>query len=655
MSLKISLCNKSLIKSDMKRYWWISALYTLAVFFSLTFNLIRISKQGIISMPKDYSLVNSYIYSSSSVMFALSIFVPVVLGVLLFSYLQSGKSVTTMHSVPITRKTQYLSHFLSGIILFTIPLAVNVLLMMLFRINGNFASVFRISHLADVMIITFIYSILTYSASCAVSMITGSKIAAFVFTYVFGLLPVEAEGFSYLLARVLLYGFYEDYDFSVSQFLYVMPHNLLIIKNIVLYVGISIIFAFSGYLLYEKRKLEKHGEVVAFSFLNPVFIFGVGLCSGAVGYAYFYGVWDLKSIFWFMPFGILGIIIAEMLVRKSFKVFSCYKKIIGYSAFVLVLFLAFKFDISGYEKRVPDANDVESVVFDDCYYNSGVETRYGSDGIPMFHDSEYDISITDGDLIEKITKYHKLIVSEREDPNLPDRNYVSIFYKLKNGKSLKRGYYVDVEKNKDYLRPILESDEVKSARFPILRNDDRKIVSVYINDYRIDGQTVFYEDDTEMIENLKKALTSDIKNASYEDYYSREYSPFVSISFETKKPSHYSDGSEVPYEKLTTDNENYLINRSYKNTYNYLESIGFFDSLPTFEDVSSVFVEDGYNGKYTETEITDPEQKKKIFDYCMKNENSGNDICVRFVIKDDYSFTCTLSADKLPDYITAKN
>ena len=649
MSLKTSFCNKSLIKSDMKRYWWISALYTLAVFFSLTFNLLRMTKTEVVG-PSDYTLRHSLIFESSYFTFFLSIFVPVVLGVLLFSYLQSGKAVTTMHSVPITRKAQYISHFLSGIILFSIPLAINFLLMLLFRVNSDFAELFRLSHLLDVMIIALIYSILTYSASCAVSMITGNVIAAFVFTYIFGILPVAAEAFLYMLAQVQFYGFGNIYELHLSKYLYILPYNLINTKNIVLYLVISAIFAVLGYILYKKRKLEKFGEVVAFSILRPVFIFGVGICAGAVGYTYFYGVWNLESIFWVMPFGVLGIIIAEMLVRKSFKVFSCYKKLIGYFAFVLVLFVFFRFDISGYENRVPDVNDIESVIFDDVYY--GYEAyRYDINGERMYYDNVYDISITDKDLIEDITKYHKVIVSNREKPDNTEIYTINLSYKLKNGKTMSRTYEIDTDKNKDYLRPILESDEVKKARFPILRNDDAKTVAVFINDNRIEQQTTFYQDDTKMIEDLKNALVSDLKNAPYEEYIGRLYTPYVSVMFETKKPSHYKDGSKVLNEKIAADNSYYQINPSYKNTMAYLESIGFFDNLPTADDVASVIIEnEGEN--YYEKEIGDEEQMKKIFNYCMENGNNGNDVIVNIKLKNGYTFQSSLKGDNLPDYVT---
>ncbi|MEL7566146.1 MAG: ABC transporter permease, partial [Dehalobacterium sp.] len=38
MKLKTSLFNKSLLKSDFKRFWWIGLLYTLILFFILPFN-----------------------------------------------------------------------------------------------------------------------------------------------------------------------------------------------------------------------------------------------------------------------------------------------------------------------------------------------------------------------------------------------------------------------------------------------------------------------------------------------------------------------------------------------------------------------------------------------------------------------------------------
>ena len=125
MSLKTSFFNKSVIKSDFKRFWWVSALNTLAilVFFTLIFVYDRtISFRFAPTAPVSPEYNHSTFYNSGSVAMILSLIFSPALCVLIFSYLSSAKSVACLHGLPIKRSTFFWSHVLSGFVMAIIPI-----------------------------------------------------------------------------------------------------------------------------------------------------------------------------------------------------------------------------------------------------------------------------------------------------------------------------------------------------------------------------------------------------------------------------------------------------------------------------------------------------------------------------------------------------
>ena len=94
-----------------------------------------------------------------------------------------------------------------------------------------------------------------------------------------------------------------------------------------------------------------------------------------------------------IPIGVLGFVIAQMLVQKSFRIFkTVYKPVIGFICFVLLMYGAFAVDILGYEKKVPKPEEVASVSFRDEQNTNRMLTS--DNRIARTIDS-YDYSVSD--------------------------------------------------------------------------------------------------------------------------------------------------------------------------------------------------------------------------------------------------------------------
>ncbi len=197
---------------------------------------------------------------------------------------------------------------------------------------------------------------------------------------------------------------------------------------------VGVIMYFGALALYRRRRMESVGDVVAVPALKPVFkycmCFGGALFSGAL----FYGIlinsfWmtPLAEVLWILLFMLLGAFVgyfaAEMLIHKSFRVFrGRWKGLIVSCVIVCACVLALELDLLGIERRVPDAEDVDSV------------SVVGSDAI-MYDEPEN---------IAAAVALHQSVV-ENKAIHEKDTGFGSSFhitYNLKNGQTFGRLYYI---------------------------------------------------------------------------------------------------------------------------------------------------------------------------------------------------------------------
>ena len=136
--------------------------------------------------------------------------------------------------------------------------------------------------------------------------------------------------------------------------------------------------------------------------------------------------------------GLVGYFVAEMLIKKSFRVFRAGAKGAAIVAGVLVLLgIGMSFDLTGYEKHVPDESEIESAF----YTFSG-----------MTH-----VTTDDADTIRRLTAAHQAIVKSRnEQARIADASdadtlsqndhddiepfHLRLTYYLKDGSQLSRSY-----------------------------------------------------------------------------------------------------------------------------------------------------------------------------------------------------------------------
>ncbi len=660
MRLKTSFFNKALIKSDFKRFWWIPALHTLALFLTGVFPYIqRYYEYNDMKFTKDAELIYTSLYGAMTPFFILSFMVPVFLAVFLFSYLQKGNAATFAHSIPVSRGTSFVSHAISGIAMYIIPLFINGIVLLTMRADAGFAQTFYISHLFMCLGISALYSTIAFSLATAVAMITGNVVANLIFTYVFALLPYAVELCIQFFADTQLFGYVLPTSFWCAEHLYLAGKNLLTAGGITLYLVLSAVFLTAAFLLYKIRNLENHNEVVAFPTLRPVFVFGVTICSGVVGFAYSYALFRTTNLLVMLPFGLIGLVIAMMIVKKSFRHLGLLKPSLLYILLVVCVFSVFRFDLTRFESRIPAAQTIEHVTFHQAGINNNhnPEWYYDSYGKQFQYDQSFSPDLKTPEEIDAVLKLHKHLITQQMHQNeFGDPWDITLSYQLKNGKTLERRYAVDYAEYQAFLEPIITTDTIRKTYFPILRDDTRFYKKVSVNDRRTASGTLRSFEDQAIIEEFLVALKRDTQNAPYSEYAGR-HSTFTSIEFTYTTAAFYKDGSPVLEEELRTAHETYYIRPSYKNTLAILEKYALLKHLPTASDIAKIGVE--YYGAIPDTHtkfvtidnvafpyvIENQDEISEVYAYC---ENKGNtrsiDMHLVFFLTDGRSFHCELNS-----------
>ena len=574
MSLKTLLFNKSIIKSDLKRFWWISALGSIAVFVCCVLPLLY-NSQDIYSVTEEFAyndFLNIVTFSAFWVL-VFSICTPI----LLFSYLYNAGSVSCIHGLPLKRKTLYFSHLITGFFLLMVPVFVNSVILCILKFTVfDINYVVKFNYILKWIFQYALYTIIVYSGTTFVCMLTGNAIASLVLSVIAGLMPVFVLGSADFFLGQNFYGYYSKNLLSYTRNIYLMPRALLTSKCFI-YIIAGIAAAGLGYILYKKRRLENYGEVLAFNSLKPIFIFCVALCSGLLGYMYFNGLTNITStflIFVMIPFGLVGLVIAFMLSKRAFTLKGIFKHAAVYVVFVAALFAVVKFDITGFEKRVPSEDEVASVSIIDQQTISK-QTYY--EGESYTYDEIYNAEFTSQQDIANVIAYHKSKIANRElDENATGRN-IPIIYTLKNGKKIYRSYTASYSDEKSLLAPLMESDAYKGYLFPITDGTEQSIDNITISIFGDSTESIVKKDE---ISKIREALIKDIKTLKFDDFswaFDRQSDCPLTLNVNYNKPATSANGKKLDLDKMSYSllSDTYYISDKYVNTLEVLKELGY--------------------------------------------------------------------------------
>ena len=423
MRCGMSFFNPAVYRNCLKRYWPVWAALLLSLLLSLPLPVMNMrdgsDAADLIRTVGGYgSVVTTFLFSCLAAM-------------TVFGWMYNAKSVGFTGSLPIKREGLFLSCALAGFTMVAAPAVVTALLTLVAAAGScgfGWAAELTGAWLGKYLLLTLCF--FGFGSLCA--QLTGTL---WVLPVVYALLNVAVAGFWALISNVmnlLLPGFggglpmlAADLSPVVRMFLFDWNESAFPDwPGLALYAAFGLVCAFLGLVLMKKRRMESATDTVALTWLKPVFrwVFAVGfaLCFANLIYLilvseerYHYAV---MAVFLVVG-GLLGWLIAEMLVRKSFKVGSCLKT---YPILAVLLVLLVVFCATGglgYSSYCPDASQVEYAVLtvpgQSCTTNDPAE-------------------------IQAIQTIHRELAGAKE----PDSDYstIQVVYRLHSGRTVTRSF-----------------------------------------------------------------------------------------------------------------------------------------------------------------------------------------------------------------------
>ncbi len=506
--------NRTIFAKTAKRYWPLWTMYLLVWVIALggitrscvaVYSVYAFDYRDLLDLTWRLGTISGIVTACVSAMFV-------------HSWMYNSRSTSGYSCLPICRGRLFTAVTLAGIVPIIIcNLIACIVAFIVALVLGYFI---LLAVLQSFVILTLQY-IFFYGLATLCASLTGHVFVLPAVYAIFNFVVVVVE----LLVKTLLttFTFGATYDSMKLDFLspavFMYEHTNEIVDEVtafatlnnwwayIIYAIVGIVFAVCGMLIFRKRKMESASDVVAVNILKPVFkyclCFGCALVLGLLLFTIIFEAFFVRNspaasivICVCMLVGsFIGYFAAEMLMRKSFKVFRRSWRGFLVSAAVIVLFItAMEADFFGFERNIPDNDDVNSV-----------SIRVW--GEPTVFTEEADIN--------QITLLHERIINNKSQTEKNLYNYykeqrysysetssypfnVEIVYTKDNGKTFSRNYiimYSEVDKFCSDMLTFLNRPECIVSRM------ERAITPEYISRGSI------YYNYTVLAENAEKGDT----------------------------------------------------------------------------------------------------------------------------------------------------
>ena len=434
MQSKTSFFNASLFRRNLQRFWPLWLFYT-AVWFvviplveaaNLLWTNYHQSELAEETIRTGRTIVRHATEGGTFIIFIFAAFFAMAL----FSYLYQPRAVGMMHAIAVRRESLFVTNCATGIFFFASAHLFTVLCTAIVTMSGG---IFDGKSLLIWFLLTTGEALLFFGFATLCAQFTGAIAAMPVFYGILNFLAIAAEALVSSFAGSFLFGYsgISDYTlaplspvvqimtkvsctYTYSDEMYVnggyvrelTGYELTGGSIVAWYALVGVVLFVLSWFVYRVRHSESAGDVVSVRWAKGVFKYGVGFCAaislgqglfqifaqGAVSRTYAATV----ALVCVIATGLVGFFIAEMLLQKSFRVFRTARK----SAAVFTAVLAASCflicsDVTGYENRLPDASEIESV---------SVNTRFSD----HFH-----AYVTDKETVELLVALHQTIIDQK--------------------------------------------------------------------------------------------------------------------------------------------------------------------------------------------------------------------------------------------------
>lgn len=701
--------NNALIKENLRRFWWVSALYFVCLFFAVPFRLLvrapelkeelQFAKTQAASLGGELTdYFNPDFFNFTGGAEALAFFVvPVFIAGLLFSYMNKRKNIDTIHALPIKRSKLFTLNITSGALLYTIPLIAVCIIVAIIITATGFWPYITFAEMIIWLINSLLYLTIIFAIACFFSICSGNVLVMAILTYVFSAFPMIVFAVVNGTLSMWFYGYVTPTNDSI--WITISP-AAYIVQNVdagvlpsasplsgILYLVFALAMLAVSCLLYTYRRSESTSSTIAFKPAKPIikYIFTF-LCAIIAGVILYY-VTNSSSIvilvLGYLVGGAIGYMVLHAIIQKDIRAIKTGAK--GLALCLVIIFavsMMLCFDIFGYQKRVPEASEVTKIYFDPIHYNNSGEI--------------YETGYTSPENIERIIKLHQACIDAKFNENysyVTDRTdfpepglyassqyyrnyfyttYTDINYDL-GGRELIRNYMLPFEAYNDILPEILATEEGKRNTFAILNEKlfvypkKLTVIDAYRNEYIINRP----EQVKMLIDAMKKDILADDNPIELElTKPSYGWLNFESkLAKSTSETSADSSGSILSSDAKVIDltPTEYRIKPYYSNTIAAAKECGINIVPIDKSNISAVYINlnnfdrqmfesaqdyDAFIEKYENPyssgrlEISDPEQISKLYDSFTEMSPLGG---IGYI---DYCFDATALVSTPSGFVT---
>ena len=502
--------NPTLFWKNVTRFWPIWVLYGVIHFFELPMAIFSESRWTAITA----GIVREQLMVACYASIWVNAFFGILLAMALFSYLMSSRSCQAIHALPIRREGLLLTNYVSALGFIAVPsLVVSLLALGMTALQGVFLPL----EIFKWLVLQVVVGMFFFSFGTCCAMFTGHILALPAF---YGILNALVVGVAFLLDSamdILLIGYggsalagsdlarwctpiyqlthllqwrqqYEDHGDYMIAFGGERVIDVLPAVCYALVLGCA--FTLIAYWVYQRRQLERAGDVVTVGWVRPVFQYGLGICLGlTLGiavYSYFfwqYGPWAYIALvaLWSM----VGCFVGRALLKKTLRVLrDGWKGLVALGLAMLLLLGGVRLDTFGFQRRLPKLDDITQVDI------------WGVTSAPDDSGRYVSLATEDRALIAEVLAFHQDLASEagsfsengsyytfEGDYQTGGETRVTIEYYRKDGSTVRRSY-----DSVPITAQALQDPDSYASRLQALLNRPEVVEELYLRNFQGDWE-----------------------------------------------------------------------------------------------------------------------------------------------------------------------
>ncbi|KAF6584778.1 MULTISPECIES: multidrug ABC transporter permease [Paenibacillus] len=543
-------CSGGVIRQCLRQHGWIGLLYLAGLLFTvpLSFFMSIGDEQPRVVLKSLFDSTNS----GNELQKLILMTVPVLAGVMLLRFVQRQGPSDLYHSLPLRREHLLTSHLISGLILLLVPVWLTAGVTAWVNTSVELPYIFQINDVGSWALVVSVLTIFLFTFTVFVGICVGQSLLQTVVVYVLLLLPqflfmmigrfLERNLYGYVRVRETVVQYINGGEFrsnnnvweNLSPFVRIMdnlPQRAFSYMELLAYLGISLLFVALSYGLYRKRLVEKATQAIAFPFLQPLFKAGVILCAMLILGDYFNNAGTRGanwSIFGYALGAILGYIVVEMVIRKTWQIMRV-RALVEMVVYGVIMGLVLYIPVSGwlgYEGRIPTAHSVEKVYV-------GREEPLGGDAEREAYYSQDRAYIT-----SVLNLHRELVRAHAAGEKMLSKNLAVesafIVYRLDDGSTMTRRYTFPEKPFRTELTKVMEAEPYKTVRYELDKLQGKaetiNIESVDDNERRV---VLTNPKETREFEDI---LREEVLSMSYSEMQSHRY-PLGNVSITNKESS----------------------------------------------------------------------------------------------------------------------